>query len=211
MSYNRLVLAGHNSSSLLSMLVRPQILNFIARTTVGSSNYTPVDYQSTRPVMSRAVQPQSRVQHQIQNMSSLERHPNYFTAKRQVSHPNSLSKQIQETHPNNSKLRLQHPIRNTRLEKQPINFSKQRQQIHPDTTSLEKHPNYFTRQRQESHPDTTTLVKHPDYFTKQTQGTRPYSSTKQRQESYPSYSTRQNHAVPYYGQGQHIWRPKSDG
>ncbi|KAG8645029.1 hypothetical protein MANES_10G026300v8 [Manihot esculenta] len=211
MSYNRLVLAGHNSSSLLSMLVRPQILNFIARTTVGSSNYTPVDYQSTRPVMSRAVQPQSRVQHQIQNMSSLERHPNYFTAKRQVSHPNSLSKQIQETHPNNSKLRLQHPIQNTRLEKQPINFSKQRQQIHPDTTSLEKHPNYFTRQRQESHPDTTTLVKHPDYFTKQTQGTRPYSSTKQRQESYPSYSTRQNHAVPYYGQGQHIWRPKSDG
>ncbi|KAF2318885.1 hypothetical protein GH714_011444 [Hevea brasiliensis] len=166
-SYDRLVLASHNSSSLLSMLVRPQIINFIAETPAGSSSHTVVDYQSTRPMMSRAVYSQSQVQHKIQNMS-LEGNPNYLAKKRQESRPKVLSKP-KEIRPNNSKLQVQHPVQNTRLE------------------------------------------RHPNYFTKPRQGTCPDNSTKQRQESHPSYLTTRNHARPHYGQGQYIWRPKSDG
>lgn len=192
-TYNRLILANHNQSSVLSTLVRPQIFNFIAGTPVLNPSYTPVRSQSTRQHISRAVSSSSQMQHQIQN-ARVEKHPIYLT------------KQRQENHPNNSMSQVQYLVQNMRLEKHPNYFTKQRKEIHADHARLEKLPNNFTKQRQESHPNNTRLEKHPNYYlTKQRQETLSDSSTKQRQESYPKNPSWQKPA------GQHIWRPKSNG
>ncbi|XP_020541230.1 protein HESO1 isoform X2 [Jatropha curcas] len=163
MTYQRLVLANGNQGSLLSTLVRPHILKFIAGNPVRNPSYTPMHYQNTHLQISRAVASPSHVHHQI-------KHPNHFT------------KQRLENHANNSNSQDQHPVQTTRLETYPKHFTKRRQG-HADDTRLEKHPNYFTEKR---------LEKHPIHFTKQRQETHSDSLSKQRQESNPKNSTRQN-------------------
>ncbi|KAF2296109.1 hypothetical protein GH714_036175 [Hevea brasiliensis] len=220
-TYHRLVLDNHNRSSLFGILVRPQISNFIAGTSVGSSSRTLMEYRSTRQPVSRIVYSQSQVQHQIQNMS-LERHPNYFSKKGESSQHFEQAKRgksSQHFKVAGATSSSQHKTGNTSNY-----FAKQRQDRYPDYTRLEKHSNYFTRQRQDMYPDYKRLEnittnspsrdkkliltiqdrKNIPTNSPSKKGIHPQSSAKQSQESYPNYSTRQKHTRLYYGQGQHI-------
>ncbi|EEF38140.1 zinc finger protein, putative [Ricinus communis] len=119
----------------------------------------------------------------------------------------------QSTHPQISKSmysspQVQHQFQNMRQEKHQKIFTAQRQEKHPHSsnsqyrvqnTRLEKHPSYLAKQGHESHPENTRLERHPNYF------------AMQKQESNVNTSTRKKPAQYYHGQGQQLWRPKSDG
>ncbi|XP_050210628.1 protein HESO1 [Mercurialis annua] len=201
-TYNRLVSASYNRASIVGTLVRPVIVNHMSGAPVRNPSYTPLHYPSTHQQVSREMYSSQQKQHQLPNTRQ-ERHSNFFVNQRPESDLRTLNSQ--------------HPFQNTRLEKHPNYVTREVQENRYGNTSLERHPNYVTREVQENRYGNTSLERHPNYFANQRRGIQIYGretrlddSNKRRQESEPSNITLQRPVRQFHGQGQHMWRPKSD-
>ncbi|XP_065872244.1 protein HESO1 [Euphorbia lathyris] len=133
MTYHSLIMANQIRSSLIGVLVRPQIFSFIAAgVPVGNPGYGPPHYQSIQQIGWPMHSP-PQVQRQIHN-SRQERHANYLTTRK----------------PENFRKNSRSQVESMRLEKHPNYFTKQRQETLPDNS---------INQRTQSYPNTSRRPK----------------------------------------------------